>query len=501
MGSRAEDSDADDVAQAYLSRLGAVALLTREGEVEIARRLDRGRQRARRATLGSRLAVQVLVSLGERLRKGEILLKDVVQDLDGHEPDPGELSRLDHVLRQISRVRGLDRRSARLGKELRSRGTGAARRCTIQEWIERDRQEQLHILDALRLNHEQIDGIKRRLLGLDERLKEAEASLREIEARAGLTIRDLQKMIKEERQHPGRARRRPEAQSVPGGPGELEPQIRQARQEIRRVGLEAGIPVRDLRMACREIRAGDQQARGARDELVLANLRLVVGIAGRYTGRGLQFVDLIQEGNVGLMRAADKFDHRLGYKFSTYAVWWIRQSMNRAIANLGRTVRLPVHLITTIGTLIRIRHELCQKLGREPDTEELARQMGMSRRRVHGMLLAAVEAVSLEAPAGHGDDRCIGDLIEDPGAVSPEDAAITTMLTDHACRSFAALSPREEKILRMRFGMGHESVHTLYEVGRGMGLSRERIRQIEAGALGRLRRSIRAGRPRGHVEE
>ena len=323
----------------------------------------------------------------------------------------------------------------------------AARRRTIREQIERGQQEQVLILDALRLNHEQLDHIKSRLLNLGRRLEEAETS----------------------------------------------------RREIRRVEGDAGVPVRDLRRTCREIRTGDQQARIARDELVLANLRLVVGIAGRYTGRGLPFVDLIQEGNIGLMKAADKFDHRLGYKFSTYAVWWIRQAMNRAIANLGRTVRLPVHLITAFTKLTISRHELRQKLGREPDIEELARQTGISRRRVRAMLLAAVETVSLEAHAGHEDDRCIGDLIADPGAISPEDAAITTTLIEHLRSSFASLSPREEKILRMRFGIGNGVDHTLYEVGRGMGLSRERIRQIEARALGKLLRSIPA-RLQSHVE-
>jgi len=244
-----------------------------------------------------------------------------------------------------------------------------------------------------------------------------------------------------------------------------------------------------LRHTCREIRAGEQAARRARDDLVLANRCLVVGIAKRFAGFGLQFMDLIQEGNIGLMTAAGRFDHRLGYKFSTYAVYWIRQSMSRAIANQARTVRLPVQRTVMLTRLSTIRCQLRQRLGCEPDIDALAREMEISPKRIHALLLAAWEPVSLETPVGQ-EDGCLGDMVEDTRAVDPLDALISKRLTEHTLGTLSTLSPREEKILRMRFGVGEKSETTLREIGLGMDLSRERIRQIESRALGKLRRSF-----------
>jgi len=449
-----EGSAADNVIQKYLSTLGAVPLLTRQEEVEIARRMEKGRQRVQQAVLGSRVAVQELTYIDKRLKDGRIPIEEVIEVLDDQEQDPGERPRIDFVLERISRVRVLDRRNARLHKDLKARGISMARRRTIKKRVKQNRQELLVLLDALRINREQVDRIKRKLLGLVKRLKEAEASLHEIEA----------------------------------------------RQEIRRVREEAGVSLRELRRTCKEIQIGEQEARGAREEMVLANLRLVVSFARRYTSLGLDLMDLIQEGNIGLMRAADKFDHKLGCKFSTYAVWWIRQSMFRAIANQARTVRLPVHQKTAINKLFTIRGELYQKLGREPDIDELARKMGSSSERIHAMLLAAREPVSLESPIGPEEGR-IGDLVEDTRAVSPLDAVISSRQTAHSHRALAALPHREQKILRLRFGIGEESEHSLFEVGRGMGLSRERIRQIESRALGRILHSPRGKKLASYVKE
>lgn len=449
-----EGSAADNVVQKYLSTLGAVPLLTRKEEVEIARKMEVGRQRVRQAVLGSRVAVQELTYIGRKLRDGSIPLDEVIEGLDDQEQVPGERPRIALMLEQISRARSLDRRNARLDKESRSRDISVARRRAIQKRLVRNRRELLALLDALRINRHQLDSIKRKLLGLGDRLDAAEASLQGIED----------------------------------------------RQEIRRIREEAGVFLRDLRKTCREIQRGEKQARVARERMVLANLRLVVSFSSRYTSLGLDLMDLIQEGNIGLIRAADKFDYRLGCKFSTYAVWWIRQSMFRAIANQARTVRLPVHQKAAINKLYKIRAELHQKLGREPDIDELARKMGCTSERIRAMLLVAREPMSLESPIGHEAGR-LGDLVADTRAVSPLDAVISNRQADHSRRAVAALPQREQKILRLRFGIGDESEHSLSEVGRGMGLSRERIRQIESRALKRILHSPRGTKLASYVKE
>ena len=438
--------------QEYLSSIGKAPLLTRDEEVEIARRLEEGRLRERQAVIGSRVAINELARLGRRLREGKIPLKDVIQNVQNHEPVPGEQPQAAHVLAEIARVRRLDQRNARLVEGLEHRGTSAARRCAIEKRIERNRRDLLILLDALGISREQIDGIRRKLLDLGDRLENAEALHR-------VTITHRQQ------------------------------RIRQARRVVRQEMEEAGVSAKELRHTCREIRAGEQAARRARDELVLANRCLVVGIAKRYTGFGLQLMDLIQEGNIGLMTAADRFDHRLGYKLSTYAVHWIKQSMSRAIANQARTVRLPVQRTVMLSRLNTIRRRLIQRLGREPDIEALAREMEISPKRIHALLLAAWEPVSLETPVGQ-EDGCLGDMVADTRAVDPLEALITKRLTEHTRGALSTLSPREEKILRMRFGIGGKSETTLREIGQGMDLSRERIRQIESRALGKLRHHL-----------
>ena len=280
----------------------------------------------------------------------------------------------------------------------------------------------------------------------------------------------------------------------------IDRQLAFGMRKLRRVEMESGMPTEELKALSAEIVIGERNAEKAKSELVEANLRLVVSIAKKYTNRGLQFLDLIQEGNIGLMKAVDKFEYKRGYKFSTYATWWIRQAITRAIADQARTIRIPVHMIETINKLIRTSRYLVQEIGREPTPEEIAEKMDLPLDKVRKVLKIAKEPISLETPIGEEEDSHLGDFIEDKGAVSPSDAVINLSLQEQTRKVLSTLTPREEKVLRMRFGIGEKSDHTLEEVGQDFEVTRERIRQIEAKALRKLRHPSRSKRLRAFVE-
>jgi RNA polymerase primary sigma factor len=281
---------------------------------------------------------------------------------------------------------------------------------------------------------------------------------------------------------------------------EVEKALSDAEQTIQGAELEAGMPSSELRKICQAIERGERKTKEAKSDLVKANLRLVVSIAKRYTNRGLQFLDLIQEGNIGLMRAVDKFEYRRGYKFCTYATWWIRQAITRAIADQSRTIRVPVHMIETINKLVRVSRNLVHEMGREPTSEEMAKHLDMPLERVRRILRIATEPISLDTPIGDGEEVCLGDFIEDKEAISPVEAVMDNILADQARKILASLTPREQKVLRMRFGIGEKHDHTLEEVGKGFSVTRERIRQIEAKALRKLRHPSRSKKLKMHVE-